>query len=297
MRAVVIEDSDEGHLELDVCNSCHFVWFDPGEFGRTPVRERRPGDKEPPPKELPAEARQALALARVEAMAEEAKKDPDGLEVAHPALWAFLILGFPVELNRHSVTRVPLVTWMLAVALVAVSLLGFSDSSTAFNEWGVVPAELGRKGGLTLITSFFLHAGWLHLISNGYFLLVFGDNTEEVLGPLRYLLLIVISTVAGALLQTALDPESPLPMVGASGGIAGVLVFYSLRFPRARLGTLVLLRWIVRFPVMLWVGFWVLLQLVGVVLEQDGGSGIAFGAHLGGALAGLVLWALWREST
>ncbi|MHC4677439.1 MAG: rhomboid family intramembrane serine protease, partial [Planctomycetota bacterium] len=115
-------------------------------------------------------------------------------------------------------------------------------------NWGLVPAELGRRFGLTFVTSFFLHGGLVHLFGNLYYLVVFGDNSEDVLGRGRYLLLIAAATIVGDIAHIVSDPGSTTPCIGASGGISGVLAYYCLRFPKASVGIVVFFHW-VRLPV------------------------------------------------
>src|SRR5204863_9416604 len=115
-------------------------------------------------------------------------------------------------------------------------------------RFGLVPAQATRSGGLTFVTAFFLHGGILHLAGNIYFLLVFGDDVENFLGPIRYLVLIALAAFIGDLAHIAADPQSQIPCIGASGGIAAVVTFYALQFPRIRLGFLIRWYWWIRFP-------------------------------------------------
>jgi membrane associated rhomboid family serine protease len=151
---------------------------------------------------------------------------------------------------------------------------------------------------LTFISSFFLHAGVFHLLSNLYFLVIFGDNVEEWLGWKKYLLLLAAATVVGNLFHMSLNMESTLPCVGASGGISGVLAFYALQFPRARLRMLVgcYMRygW-VKVPAWALFIFWLVFQYVGVRQQVAGLSNVSALAHLGGVVAGLAFWIISRE--
>ncbi len=168
--------------------------------------------------------------------------------------------------------------------------------SSLLFTFGLVPVELLGRGGdsfelLTPLTSQFLHGGWIHLIGNLWFLHLFGDNVEDRLGHLHFLLFYLCAGIAGAALTLALDPQSPVPMIGASGAISGVLGAYLLWYPRAGILTLFTLGFIfrrIRVPAWIFIGLWFLGQLVGFAI---GGGGIAWGAHLGGFLFGL-LWAL-----
>jgi membrane associated rhomboid family serine protease len=166
------------------------------------------------------------------------------------------------------------------------------------NDYGLIPALAGRWHGLTFFTSFFLHAGVFHLIGNLYFLCICGDNVEDFLGWPRYLLLIVLAAFAGDLLHLVADPRSNIPSIGASGGIAGVIVFYALQFPHIRLGFLFrywfYFRWI-RLPAWFALVLWLLFQFIDAGQQLTGASAVSSLAHLGGAVVGLLAWLLWRK--
>lgn len=149
---------------------------------------------------------------------------------------------------------------------------------------------------LTLLTSMFLHGGWLHIGSNMLYLWVFGDNVEDALGSLRYLLFYLTTGLAAGAAQIMAAPYSQVPSIGASGAISGVLGAYLILFPRASVTTLILLGYFIRLvplPAILVIGFWAITQFfsglasLGVPVEQT--SGVAYWAHIGGFLAGLTL--------
>jgi len=175
------------------------------------------------------------------------------------------------------------------------------------NEWfqtqyALIPAELvsGRDLPptipipiwLTLITSIFLHGGILHLLGSMLYLWIFGDNVEEAMGRARFLGFYVLCGLAAALAQIAIDPGSSIPMIGASGAIAGVLAAYFMLFPRARVLTLIPLFFFLRLvavPAVFLLGFWFLWQVISGVGSLGSSSGVAFFAHIGGFIAGLFL--------
>jgi rhomboid family protein len=162
-----------------------------------------------------------------------------------------------------------------------------------FVFWTGAPLDPARF--LPLITSMFWHGGWLHLIGNMLYLWIFGDNVEDKLGHLRYLIFYLAAGVVAALTQVALNPASPLPTVGASGAIAGVLGAYLISFPRSRVLTLIpiiIFPWFVEIPAVLYLVFWFLLQLfegLGQLGIPQEGGGVAVWAHIGGFIAGVVL--------
>jgi membrane associated rhomboid family serine protease len=212
--------------------------------------------------------------------------------------WIPAIFGFPVESDANALRRYPFFTWSLGVLIVLISVLAFRNLEAAVAAFGFVPAEAWRYGGATFLTSFFLHGGVLHLLGNLYFLLIFGDNVEDFLGRWRYGLLILAATLTGDLVHLLADPGSTTPCVGASGGISGVIVFYALQFPKARLGFM--FRYFYRFqwvqiPAWTALVLWLLLQSVGVFQQLHGFSNVAATAHLGGAAVGFALWLWWRK--
>ncbi|NPA31645.1 MAG: rhomboid family intramembrane serine protease [Chloroflexi bacterium] len=199
----------------------------------------------------------------------------------------------------------PLVTWSL-IALNVVVFFYEASLPPALQErfittWGFVPARLfgGQVlwGLVTLFTSMFLHGGWFHLISNMWALYIFGDNVEDRMGPGRYLLFYILSGLAAALLQGALTPWSRVPMVGASGAISGVLGAYFLFYPQARVITWVpvflFFGYYIDIPAVLYLGLWFFSQfysgLFSLALPQGmQGGGVAWWAHIGGFLFGLL---------
>lgn len=162
---------------------------------------------------------------------------------------------------------------------------------------GASSAESGpcSLGGLTweaVLTSMFLHGGWAHLIGNMWFLWIFGNNVEDALGHGRFLVFYVVAGVVAAGAQVAATPDSLVPMVGASGAVSAVMGAYVLLYPRARVDTLFVFFIFVRIlPLPAWVmlGYWIALQLLASTLAPADGGGVAYMAHIGGFVAGLVL--------
>jgi membrane associated rhomboid family serine protease len=196
--------------------------------------------------------------------------------------------------------RLPLVTWLLIAANIAIFIyeVGFSPAALErfIRTWGLVPAQLFAQPQIewvTILTSMFLHGGWLHILSNMWVLFIFGDNVEERMGGLSYLLFYLLSGVAAALLQSFLLPSSSVPMIGASGAIAGVLGAYLILFPHARVASLVPILFIftvIQVPAALFLLFWFVSQLFSGWLAIGGaaGSGVAWWAHVGGFLFGIL---------
>jgi membrane associated rhomboid family serine protease len=181
-------------------------------------------------------------------------------------------------------------------------------------EFGVVPLRFERALAgsssftlpglsLTIFTSMFLHGGWLHIIGNMWFLWIFGDNVEDYLGHIKYLLFYLISGCAAAIAYILLDASSNQPTIGASGAIAGVMGAYFVLYPKARVLTLVFLIVFFTFwwlPAWVFLGYWFLLQFLSGTATSLGGAaqntgGVAFWAHVGGFVAGILLIKLMPE--
>jgi membrane associated rhomboid family serine protease len=171
--------------------------------------------------------------------------------------------------------------------------------------WGLIPAEfIGDPNASwpNIFSSMFLHGGWFHIINNMWVLLIFGDNVEAGMGKIRYLIFYILSGVAAGLLQTYILPASLVPMIGASGAVAGVLGAYLILFPRSRIASLVPILFIftiIEIPAVLFLIFWFVSQLYsGLGAIQGGGeSGIAWWAHVGGFAFGVLMVFFFRRRT
>jgi membrane associated rhomboid family serine protease len=203
--------------------------------------------------------------------------------------------------NPHTVT--PFVNYGLIAACVAVFLWQFSlgeGGDAAIMALGLIPGHLfgtvttaypALPPVLTIFTSMFLHGGWMHLGGNMLYLWIFGDNIEASLGHARYLLFYLLCGVAAALTQSFSAPSSDVPMVGASGAIAGVLGAYLVLHPRSNIKVLVFLIIItvINIPAFIVLGFWFAGQLLSSAAADPNAPGVAFLAHIGGFVAGVVL--------
>jgi membrane associated rhomboid family serine protease len=289
--------SAAAEINVDVCQHCHFIWFDAHEIDTLIPRQVKPV---PAPPEIPQKAREMLAMAEVERLAKQAEGS-DYNSVAPDESWKQIagLFGMPVEFDTPEEKRKPWATWLLSAVIISASLVAFTNLRELVQRFGLIPAEATRLGGLTFVTSFFLHAGIIHLVGNMYFLLTFGHAVENYLRPLRYLTLIALAAFIGDLAHIALDPRSHTPCIGASGGIAGVITFYALNFPRMRLAFL--MRWgfiwfhWIRLPAWFVFVLWLLFQILGTFEQKAGMSTVSSAAHLGGAAIGVVTWLLWRK--
>jgi membrane associated rhomboid family serine protease len=175
---------------------------------------------------------------------------------------------------------------------------------------GAIPAEVTgaspgrgpcRLGGLTwqaLLSSMFLHGSWMHLIGNMWFLWIFGNNVEDSMGHFRFLLFYVLSGLVAAAAHVFTDPSSAVPMVGASGAISAIMGAYLVLYPRALVHTLIFFVFIIRvvpLPAYVMLGYWIAIQVFSSALTPGSGGGVAYMAHIGGFVAGLVLVLLFRN--
>ena len=155
----------------------------------------------------------------------------------------------------------------------------------------LAPCEFGGLRWAALLTSMFMHGGWLHLIGNMWFLWLFGNNVEDSMGHLRFLFFYIMTGLVGALAHIFTDPDSLIPTVGASGAISGVMGAYLLLYPRIKIETLFILFVFIKIiPVPAWfvLGEWFALQLLSGYTAPAVGGGVAFWAHIGGFVAGLI---------
>jgi membrane associated rhomboid family serine protease len=198
---------------------------------------------------------------------------------------------------------------MVTLALIAINLAAFGLELAQGGEvdgfvrrWGLVPVDVlgaeGRAALVTVLTSTFLHAGWLHLLSNMLYLGIFGLPVERRVGPARFTVLYAVSAVTGSLAYLAAQPTSPTPAVGASGAIAGVIAAHLVLFPGATLGTLapvLFLPVVETAPTLLLLLLWLATQVFSGVASLTTSTGVAWWAHLGGFTIGLVLAPVLRK--
>jgi membrane associated rhomboid family serine protease len=283
-----------GEMPINVCTRCQFIWFDADEIEQLP---RPPAP--PPPHEVPQEAREAMAIARLKLDAAQ-HAELEGTGEAPDEAWEWIpgLLGMPVEMDAPPQVHFPWLTVGLAAALAVVFAMTYAGLEHVFKQFGLVPAAPWRNGGTTFLTSFFIHANLFHLATNGYFLIVFGRHVEDYLGPPRFVLLLLAATVLGGLMHVLWDPRADLPCGGASGGISGVLMFYAMKFPEARIGLFFRYAWYFRWlsvSAVTALALWLLLQLLGAYMQLHGAGTVSSLCHLGGALAGLGAWLIWEK--
>ncbi|HPD61842.1 MAG TPA: rhomboid family intramembrane serine protease [Anaerolineaceae bacterium] len=207
----------------------------------------------------------------------------------------------PIGDDNSQRRLVPVVTWILVILNVAVFLLELMGGDVFIMMWSFIPARFMQDPAgnmITIFTSMFMHAGWFHLIGNMLYLIIFGDNVEDRFGHVKFLLFYVLCGFIAMLAQLIAAPYVTIPNLGASGAIAGILGAYLVLFPRRRVRVL-LGWWIVHLPALIVIGGWILIQVLSSLGSLAGSAsaagGVAYMAHIGGFLSGLVLSFFFRN--
>jgi membrane associated rhomboid family serine protease len=212
--------------------------------------------------------------------------------------------------NPSSITPVVTITFIVMCVLVFLWQVSLGPrGQEAIFALGVIPAVLLGLGDLppelaivpsfvTPLTSMFMHGGWMHLIGNMLYLWIFGDNVEDSMGHVRFVVFYILCGLAAVFAQALPEPQSTIPMVGASGAISGVLGAYLLLYPHARVLVAIPFGFIlhtVRIPAGIVLVLWFALQLFSQLATRPGEGGVAFRAHIGGFIAGMLLIPLFKR--
>jgi len=312
----IVPPTEPTGIFLHICRNCQLISFNVSDFDRLPLLP-------PQEKKMKNVGRQAASsetqdkLARAlltadrqtrpnEELAEELQEDPKN--------WLPALFGLPVKTHQHEEgEHFAWACGILALLIVGVSVATLlTNPSQIIDQFGLIPNEMFRLGGLTLVTNFFLHGGWVHLIGNVYFLLLFGLSVNRAIGTVRFLLLVAAATFAGDILHilTCLitDRGMSTPSIGASGGISGVIIFYALRFPHSRIhfwlwwsnlhgifkhvphaGSWVTLHAEAAFIA------WILYQVFLYYRQAFGSTDVSAAAHIGGIATGAALFYYFKR--
>lgn len=201
----------------------------------------------------------------------------------------------PISDDNSNRRTFPAVTYGLIALNFLFFVVELMGGDAFINRWAFVPARFMAnpvQDAITVFTAMFMHAGWIHILGNMLYLWIFGDNVEDRLGHFKFIIFYLLCGIAATFAQYVFSIASTIPNLGASGAIAGVLAAYLVMFPGARVNVLVI-RGIIPMSALVVIGFWIVLQFisgVGSILSASGASGgVAYMAHIGGFLAGLVL--------
>lgn len=221
----------------------------------------------------------------------------------------------PVRDDNPQINRPIAIYIIIGLNVLTWFLLQGFGSGPQFNAsicyYGLIPADLfshsfheasasgcglgGSIGWTGLISSMFMHSGWMHIIGNLWFLWVFGDNVEDAMGSTRFVIFYIFSGLCAAAAQILANPASALPMVGASGAIGGVMGAYIILYPRVKVHLLIFIMTF-RVPAFAMLGYWMIVQLIGGVSSLSSTSGgVAFWAHIGGFIGGAILVFIFKD--
>ncbi len=276
------------NMELDFCPRCDLVWLDTGEWSdlensKAPVKT---------PDSIQSDKNQleyAKLLCQMESAKIKTRQQSQSVPISDLGLWKNFVsfMGVPVEAEQDQFRSAPWITWLFLMICFVISWRGFRDPSF-FHAMAFVSTTPLSDRLSSIFTMFFVHADFFHLIGNLYFLWIFGDNVEDQLGKTLYPVLILLSHLAGILFYTQFHHDA-VPVVGASGGIFGIVTYYLIRFPFRK--------FIVRYffipftiPALLLGALFVFKEFLGFLIEISvtKSGGIAHSAHLGGGAVGLI---------
>ena len=214
---------------------------------------------------------------------------------------------FPIRDDNPQINR-PIATYVLIglniFAWIFLQGMGGQQLNSSICQFGLIPADLFANassqldaarscqitsGWFNIVTSMFMHANWMHLIGNMWFLFVFGDNIEDAMGSIRFAIFYLVIGILAALAQVLIDPNSTIPLVGASGAIGGVMGAYIMLYPRVKVHMLVFI-FVIKIPAVAMLGYWLAVQIIGSINTFGmTGGGVAFAAHVGGFISGALL--------
>lgn len=266
----------ESGVEVDVCRRCHVLWLDAGEREQLPARRQTALTES-------EEYRDSLKkLEEYRGQGDEWRQEITGLQ------YVMMILGLPIEIDKGHLKRAPELTWVFLMVSVVISLLAFGNPSL-MQTLAYHGSDGFFKNIFNSFTVFFVHANLWHLVGNMYFLYLFGDNVENELGLKKYFLLVFWSTVVGTLSYTLFFSDTGSILVGASGGISGLMAFYLLRFPQSRFAMAV---FFYPFSIPAWMLglFFAMKELMGLMLQTAKATNVSHVSHLGGALVGVFFY-------
>jgi membrane associated rhomboid family serine protease len=213
----------------------------------------------------------------------------------------------PLKVIRFQFVTLAIIVGNVIIFLMTGAFQSDVNIANVATSFGVVPVDFTHAASqdipfspipepLTFITYMFLHAGWMHLISNMLFLWVFADNVEDAFGYFAFALFYLLCGIAGALAHVMMTPNSPAPLIGASGAVSGVIGAYVLLYPKARVWILLFFRIPLRISAIWVLGGWFLLQIFSVLTaEKNSEVEVAWWAHIGGFIAGLAITLVLRS--
>ncbi|MDC3072078.1 rhomboid family intramembrane serine protease [bacterium] len=217
--------------------------------------------------------------------------------------------------DENPTNKKPIISWLIIFFCSSIFLNQIFEPvyiiEQTFLSFGMIPAILfgySELSGplkiippfLSIFTSMFLHGGWMHIIGNMTYLYIFGDNIEERLGKLKFIIFYLFTGIVAALTQAIIDPTSTIPMIGASGAIAGVLGGYLVLYPRAKIKVLfwfIIFIKVIKIRAFIVLGGWIIIQFISFNGADLNSGGVAYAAHIGGFISGIFLINLMKNKT
>ena len=215
--------------------------------------------------------------------------------------------------DENPTSEKPIISWLI---IFTCSFIFFNqifdpiyETEQTFLSFGMIPAVLFGHSelsdplkiippALSIFTSMFLHGGWMHIIGNMTYLYIFGDNIEERLGKLKFVIFYLVTGIVAAISQAIMDPTSTIPMIGASGAIAGVLGGYLVLYPKANIKVLfwfIIIVKVIRIRAFIVLGGWIIIQFISFNGTELNSGGVAYAAHIGGFISGIILINLMKN--
>jgi membrane associated rhomboid family serine protease len=277
----------QGAIELDGCEPCEITWFDQGE-----LRNLQSTEAGEDPRLSDMTPQQRLAWRSEIVRSQRERSDDDSSAVA--TVFAILGVHYPEPLRSPAARAYA--TWATCILVIATSIAAFASGefSEIVRRFGMIPSELRAGHWRGVFTHFFLHGDGFHLAGNVLFLFVFGSRVEGILGWVRFLSLIAFATIAGALVHASFEPRAQIPLIGASGGISGVLAAHAVLRPHARVRMRIYFTLFTTTASMAFL-FWIALQVFGILRQVTGLTNVSALGHVGGALAGIALGLIWKS--
>ena len=273
--------------QLDVCLGCQLVWFDTDEYERAPVVPERGA------RTLPEDALEAIARQQAALIAAEYKiRFGQTMSVADALPLVPGLAGLPVEAEPRGLAHWPWVTWALTLVIAVLGIWSLAEPESA-RRFATIATDIDRRAGASLVTALFVHATVFQLVTNVYFLLIFGDNVEDFLGPLMFGVLLFIGGLVGNALHAVLAADVSTPLMGASGAISAIVVFYACKFPNVQLRYMRLGGWFT-MPALSALLFWILTKALSAS-PLFGRAEPSVWPYVGGAVMGFAFWFFLRE--
>ena len=321
MHAVEVDRPDRSPIEVDVCLRCHWVWLDEGELAAAPSKEASfESNTSTEVKPLSPEVAKAWQAFALDAQQREREyQDFDGTPHFDNG-WQMIpyYLGFPVVAGERVLGggsrwgSAVLFFLFMVIAILVLQTIGSSQRIDVFRTWGLIPEQFWRLGGTPVLTSFFLHPGWILLLVNLYFFAMVSADVETRLGAVRLFGLLGYAALGAAVSHSLLSPSGEIPLIGASGAFSGLLAYWVLTFPqrrvhlftgfvRRRVAWLRSYTWSdvstnVVLPARVIFFLWVFLQWHLASLHYPGVASASVYANLGGAAVGLALWSASQQA-